>query len=127
MYKKVRWCQALPFPRSDSKPPPGQSFSVVGGIPPYVLIAFGSFMTIRGLPTGVNITWLGPWDPKSGRPHGAKVDIIVQPHMKVYPDWYYISGAAGSNPYAQYTAVTRMNRAGASLQEANVQTANPFG
>jgi hypothetical protein len=118
MYKKVRWCQALPFPRSDTKPPPGQTFTVVGGIPPYVLVTIGSFMTIRGLCTGVNITWLPPWDPRNGNPHTAKVDIIIQPHLKVYPDWYWITGDRGTKAYPKLTAMSRMNRAGAALNEA---------
>jgi len=122
MYKKVRWCEALPFPRSDTRPPPGQSFMVPGGIPQYVLVTIGSFLTIRGLPTGINITWLPPWDPRDGRPTAAKVDIIIQPHMKVNPDWYYISG---SGKYKQLGAMMRQRRLSAKLDKAG--TTKTFG
>lgn len=115
MQKKVRWCQALSFPRSDTKRPPGTQFTIAGGIPPYVLVTLGSFMTLRGLCTGTNVTWLPPWDPRNGQPTEAKVDIIIQPHMKVYPDWYYIAGYHGSEDYPRIAPKARMAEAERAL------------
>jgi len=108
MEAKVRWLQAIAFPKGQ-KQPPGLSLSYVGD-PPYVLLVFGSFMTLRCVCTGVIVKWKAPFHPNSARPYAASVSIQLQRVSGFYPDFYRIK-----------EGVTRMSGV------ANVSVATPPG
>jgi len=108
MKSKVRWCQALGFPRGRTRRPPGERrTNAYPGDPPVVLVTYGRFMTLRCLCFGANVIWRGPFDHVTADPHGAKVDISLQRVSGFYPDWYDIK-----------EGVTRLT--GADLQSAQI-------
>jgi hypothetical protein len=120
MERKVRWCQALPFPLE--KQGVGAAFSgrVLSRLnmsgadaaqvktvsdalnnlkrfdPPVVLIVFGSWWVQRAYVTNVEVTWKGPWHPESVRPGSADVAIQFQPIKAAYPTWQNIRNQAGT-------------------------------
>jgi len=109
MLRKVSWIKATPFPRTKTRPAPtvttgAKGFGKAGSTsyggqaanPPYVLFVWGLFMTLRGKVTAWTVNWKGPYEPISGKPHGADVQLTFQPESGFYPNWWDIS--EGSNP-----------------------------
>jgi hypothetical protein len=106
MIKKVDWLKALPFPRPMTRPMrAGKSdlgkrqavgvsgFASYGGQtadPPIVLFVWGLFMTLKGRVTAWTVTWKGPYEVISGKPHHASVALTFQPESGFYPNWYDI-------------------------------------
>jgi len=59
--------------------------------PPLILFVWGLFMVIKGRISAWTVNWTGPYEPVTGRPHGAKVGLTFQPESGFYPNWYDIS------------------------------------
>jgi len=115
MISKVDWLKAAAFPRTLVRSPrnlkadigPIESSSSLFGPTPYggqtqdppiVLFVWGFFMVLRGRITAWTVTWKGPFQPISGKPHGANVQLTFQPESGMYPDWYTIKdGTIPSN------------------------------
>lgn len=106
MLNKVNWLKAAPFPRTLQRPsrsPKNElgkpktfgrtqmmSYGGQTADPPIVLFVWGLFMTLRGRVTAWTVTWKGPYEPISGKPHGALVAVTFQPESGFYPNWYDI-------------------------------------
>jgi len=106
MLNKVNWIKAAPFPRPRLRPQRAAKYklgeakkfartamSSYGGQtadPPFVLFVWGLFMTLQGKVTAWTVTWMGPYEPISGKPHGANVQLTFQPESGFYPNWYDI-------------------------------------
>jgi len=91
MERKLRWLQALGAPRGRKRSPDKLRTNARPGDPPFVLVVFGSFMTLRCVCLGTNVRWTGPFDPRTVRPHGAKAEITLQRVSGFYPDWFTIA------------------------------------
>jgi len=91
MERKLRWIQALGAPRGRKRQPSELRTNARPGDPPIVLVVLGAFMTLRCICLGPSITWTGPFDPVTARPHGAKAEIPLQRVSGFYPDWYTIA------------------------------------
>jgi|GEM_PF-1810466 len=108
MERKLRWIQALGAPRGRKRQPSELRTNARPGDPPYILVVFGGFMTLRNLCLGASVQWTGPYDPVTARPHGAKAEIALQRVSGFYPDWYTIAEGkttltGPSNPVFQAT------------------------
>lgn len=104
MVRKVNWLKAAAFPRTltrsgrSTKNDLGeqakygrQNYASYGGQcadPPLALFVWGVFMVIQGRVTAWTVNWVGPYEPITGRPHGAKVGLTFQPESGFYPNWY---------------------------------------
>jgi hypothetical protein len=88
--KKIRWCQALCFPKPKNPPSKKDAYYVSQGQPPRVLITIGEFLTLLGVVQSCNISWNGPWDPIRARPSTANVQLQIERLNYAYPDWYDI-------------------------------------
>lgn len=89
--RKARWILALGAPRGRKRPPNQLRTNARPGDPPIVLVVFGSFMTLRCICLGTNLTWLPPFEPKTVQPYSAKLEIALQRRSGFYPDWYTIA------------------------------------
>jgi len=119
MQRKVRWCQALAFPlerdattfnqrvisRAISSGISGQA--LVGELqglqltrndPPFVLVVFGSFLTLRCYLTGYSIKWTHPFHPVTAQPYGAEVNLQFMRLDLDYPTWHTIRNQSGKLP-----------------------------
>jgi hypothetical protein len=113
MINKINWLKACPFPRPDTRP--ARQAKVVAGQPksfgktdqtsyggqaadpPIILFVWGMFMTLRGVVTDWRLTWTGPYEPISGKPHGAEISLSFQPQSGFYPNWYDIRDGSMPN------------------------------
>lgn len=91
MENKVRWLEALCFPRPDKQRLSKTRKFVVAGRPPRVLVTFGRFITIDGQSTGVTIRWGAKFHPISARPYAAEVTIGFKRLSTFYLDWYDVT------------------------------------
>lgn len=92
MEAKIRWLQALSFPRP--KKPRAANVDkrfVLAGEPPRVLITYGRFMTVEGVVTSTQIRWKPPFHAESARPAVADITLSVSRFGSFYPDWYDIA------------------------------------
>jgi hypothetical protein len=114
MLGKVNWLKASTFPRPDTYTPAGKKalpsgaksagaskasgiLSGLAGRPPYVLFVWGLFMTLRGRIPAWTVQWQGPYEPISGKPHGAIVTLTFQPESGFFPNWYSVRDTGGGN------------------------------
>jgi hypothetical protein len=148
MERKVRWCQALCFPLSREVGPAGSrrilrpsgtgdappSAAIEEAIsklkradPPIVLVVFGSWTTLRGYVTQVNIKWGSPWHPVSVRPYTAEVTLTIQPQMAEYPTWQSIRNQAGVGGFTTASPTIRGAVIPPSLSDARARATALFG
>lgn len=92
MEAKVRWLEALCFPRPKVRRLPQFGRDLPGGEPPRVIVTFGSFLTIEGQVRSFDVSWKAPFDPKTARPYVGEVRLVIKRLFEFYPDWYDISG-----------------------------------
>ena len=106
MLNKVNWLKAAAFPRTRVRPARSAknelgkpktfgktdlaSYGGQTADPPMVLFVWGLFMTLQGRITAWTVTWKPPFDPITGKPHGASVNLTYQPESSFYPNWYDI-------------------------------------
>jgi len=106
MIRNVNWLKAAAFPRTETrvarktKGELGEqkrlgrsemrSYGGQAADPPIVLFVWGIFMTLRGRISAWTVNWTGPYEPITGKPHGAKVGLTFQPESGFYPNWYDI-------------------------------------
>jgi len=122
MERKARWCQALCFPleraaanvrrRLVRAATEGKlnNLSDIQGVqskltrndPPFVLVVFGSFLTLRCYCTGYSIKWEHPFHPITAQPYGAVVTLQFQRLDLAYPNWHTIRDAAGALPQSSF-------------------------
>jgi len=105
MINKINWLKATAFPRTDNEPlraaqapsstgaktfgkAANTSYSGQAADPPYVLFIWGFFMILRGRIISWEVNWKGPFEPISGKPHGAEVSLTFQPESRFYHNWY---------------------------------------
>ncbi len=91
METKVRWLEALCFPRPGTPRPSKNKRFVVAGSPPRVLVTYGRFMTIDGQVQNVEVSWGPKFHHESARPFEATVSIGIKRLSTFYLDWYDIS------------------------------------
>jgi len=97
MEEKVRWLQALCFPRGDVDfETTDKIFTRTPGTPPIVLITFGEFLTISGHVTSVTITWKPPFHPVTARPYSAVVALTIMRLGTYNINWYDVAGKSPS-------------------------------
>lgn len=116
MVDKINWIKAACFPRTDEYSPAGvkespttdpvkkgrrrRSYRVenaaLAGRVPFVLFVWGLFMTFRGKIHAWTVQWGGPFDPISGKPGSAIVNITYMPENGFYPNWYSIRSSGGN-------------------------------
>ena len=89
--RKVRWLEALTFPRDPLNKGIHNSSS---GIPPRVLVTFGEFLTIEGVVRDFGVTW-SKFHPSSVRPFVAEVNLSIQRVFNEYPTWYTVARRQG--------------------------------
>jgi hypothetical protein len=123
MQRKVRWCQALAFPlerdattfnrrviqrlvRSGAS---GQALAnqvgqlgLVRNDPPFVLVVFGSFLTLRCYVTGYAIKWTHPFHPVTAHPYGAEVTLSFQRLDLDNPTWQSVREQGGKLPQSPF-------------------------
>ena len=149
MERKVRWCQALHFPLarkfSGAEINRITRRSKAGGFktstlsrvnldqlerndPPFVLVVFGSFLTLRCYATGYSIRWDHPFHPVTVQPYGATVTLQFQRLELDYPTYDDIRNRAGSRPQSpnQLTIQGNVNVAPSNAleQEAFIENAS---
>lgn len=112
MVGKVNWLKASTFPRPDTYTPVGRKplptetksagekkeGSVLAGLagrPPHILFVWGLFMTLRGRIPAWTVQWQGPYEPLSGKPHGATVSLTFQPESGFFPNWWSVRETGG--------------------------------
>ena len=96
MEQKVRWLEALCFPKNPAKRSAddvelGANF----GYPPRILLTIGDFLVIEGVMKSVTVVWKPPFHPVSARPGRASVAlgiIRVFPRKQGFRDWWDVSG-----------------------------------
>ena len=103
MEAKVRWMQALCFPRPDKPRASANKLFVVAGTPPKILITYGRFMTIEGQAQNVAITWGPKFHPDSARPYEAAVALSIKRIGTFYIDWYDVSKIASRRSPNQFS------------------------
>lgn len=91
MEAKVRWLQALCFPRPKRRRSGANRKFVAAGQPPRVLVTFGRFWTIEGVAGSCEITWKPPFHPVTARPYRAEVSVSIQRLHTLYIDWYDVA------------------------------------
>jgi hypothetical protein len=109
MLTKVRWIEASSFPRPDTYTPvarkalpsrkrtagsakiAGGTLSGLKGRPPHILFQWGVFMTLRGRVPAWTVNWQAPFEPISGKPHGAVVTFTFQIENGFFPNWYSVN------------------------------------
>lgn len=116
MERKVRWCQALCFPlerQATTFTDRIKRNAINGGFsesdlrsvnlgqltrndPPYVLVQFGSWMTLRCYATGYAIKWEPPFHPITVQPYGATVSLSLQRLDLDYPSWKSVRNQNGT-------------------------------
>lgn len=94
MEQKVRWLQALAFPRPLQRRGSNARAFGISGDPPRVLVTIGQFMTIEGVVSSWNTRWKPPFHPESVRPYVGTVDITIKRIGTFYPSWYDIVNVA---------------------------------
>jgi len=87
---KVRWLQALCFPRPKVRRSADQR-GIPWGDPPLVVIALGKFLTIEAVTNRFSVDWSKPFHPQTVQPYAAKVGLTFTRIGTFYPDWYDIS------------------------------------
>lgn len=107
MINKVNWLEAAAFPRTTERTGghwgrfqelAGGGMGQVGHVskgspgPPIVVFFWGLFMNLRGRVIAWTVQWQGPYDPVSGKPHGALVGLTYQPESGFYPNWWDVKG-----------------------------------
>jgi hypothetical protein len=122
MERKARWCQALCFPLQreatalkerilSNARAVGFSEQDLQGVnrsqfprhdPPYVLVQFGSWMTLRCYATGYSIKWEHPFHPITVQPYGATVTLSLQRLDLDYPTWKTVRNQAGGLPQSPF-------------------------
>lgn len=125
MERKARWCQALQFPLereatsftdritanarlagfSESDLNEANLGQLKRNDPPFVLVVFGSFLTLRCYVTGSSIKWEGPFHPVTVQPYGAVVTLQLQRLEQEYPTWKSIRNSAGGSPQTPGPAI----------------------
>ena len=92
MEAKVRWLQAMLFPKPKLPRTQEQKRFLVKGDPPKILIVIGSFLTLRCVASSWNSSWQPPFHVNTARPFAATVNITFVRIGEFYPDWYDIAG-----------------------------------
>lgn len=148
MERKVRWCQALCFPlERDARTfreriianarTAGFSEQDLEAVnrgqlprhdPPYVLVQFGSWLTLRCYATGYSIKWEHPFHPATVQPYGATVSLSFQRLDLDYPTWQTVRNQAGGLPQSPFMprvpgSVVLQNTA-ARIAASNAQSQN---
>jgi len=99
MESKVRWLQALCFPKPDV---PRGGYAIKSGIldgePPKILIVLSSFLVIRGVVDSFSVTWKPPFHPVTIRPYACSVSLGIIRLENFYPDYYDIKAFSGMVP-----------------------------
>jgi hypothetical protein len=150
MEAKARWCQALCFPlrRKIGEAYTQRIFgraSTGGGIsesdlqavglgqlervdPPYVLVQFGSWLSIRCYATGYSLKWEHPFHPDTVQPYGCTVSLSLQRLDLDYPTWESIRGQAGGLPQSpsprRIQGTSIVSNTAAQIRAANQRAQN---
>ena len=116
MEARARWCQALAFPmersattfvsRIQRRAEAGSGTTLAAlqqtslgqltrNDPPFVLVVFGKFLTLRCYVSGYSIKWTHPFHPVTVRPYGAEVTLSLQRLEFDYPTWKSIRANGG--------------------------------
>lgn len=127
MESKARWCQALCFPLERSlagselgaritanakaagfsqttlKSTSEALSKIKRNDPPIVLVVLGSWYTLRGWVSSVQVQWTAPWHPVSARPYGAIVSLTIQPLYLEYPSFKVVSAGSLLGNYTTFT------------------------
>lgn len=148
MERKARWCQALCFPLerkataftnrilADARTS-GFSESDLTAVslgqltrndPPYVLVQFGSWLTLRCYATGYALKWEHPFHPVTCQPYGCTVTLSLQRLDNDYPTWQSVRNQSGGLPQSPFLpripgSILVQNTA-ADIQAGNVAAAN---
>jgi hypothetical protein len=152
MEAKARWCQALCFPLErkattftdrilQNARSAGISESDLASVnlgqltrvdPPYVLVQFGSWLTLRCYATGYSIKWEHPFHPVTVQPYGCTVSLSLQRLDLDFPTWGSIRGQAGGLPQSpstrriQGTSIVSNTAAQIAADNARAQNAAAF-
>lgn len=123
MERKVRWCQALcfPLPRDSTTLKERvianarangiaeehlrsiSSAQLPRNDPPFVLVQFGTWLTLRCYCLGYSLRWEHPFHPVTVQPYGCTVHLSFQRIDLDYPTWQSVRNAGGKLPQSPNT------------------------